>query len=438
MREGDAAFEALRAAIDELAALDARGLLDEARAEARTKVRSILAEAIAQALLDHSSEALAEERGRASDGGADAGRGASAGRAGRSAGAEATPGADATPGAEPRGSRAEGAFAAESGIARAPSAPTPRRERAETDSPPTAPPAAPEAAPAPAPESPASSASQPEASAEPETGVGWYVYCVLDPRSLEPPPDIEGVDGGRAVSVIGEGDIAALASEVPLAEFGEDRLRENLNDVAWLEATALAHERVLESALARTTVIPMRLCTIYASEESVREMLARERPVFGDALSRLEGRTEWGVKMFVDRRALEEMVAERSPEVAALREEVEALPEGEAYMQRKRLDTVAGEEADALVDECVDDVHGRLAGRAAEALLNPLQRPEVSGRAGEMLLNGVYLVEDTATDAFHTAVDELKAHYDELGFEIELTGPWPPYNFVKSSIEAAR
>ena len=25
-----------------------------------------------------------------------------------------------------------------------------------------------------------------------------------------------------------------------------------------------------------------------------------------------------------------------------------------------------------------------------------------------------------------------------LGYELTLTGPWPPYNFLKSSIEAAR
>jgi len=45
VREGDAAFEALRAAIDELAAGEAEGLIAEARIEARAKVRSILADA---------------------------------------------------------------------------------------------------------------------------------------------------------------------------------------------------------------------------------------------------------------------------------------------------------------------------------------------------------------------------------------------------------
>ncbi|TMK72046.1 MAG: protein gvpF, partial [Actinobacteria bacterium] len=33
---------------------------------------------------------------------------------------------------------------------------------------------------------------------------------------------------------------------------------------------------------------------------------------------------------------------------------------------------------------------------------------------------------------------ELADEYRERGADVQLTGPWPPYNFVKSSIEAAR
>jgi hypothetical protein len=29
-------------------------------------------------------------------------------------------------------------------------------------------------------------------------------------------------------------------------------------------------------------------------------------------------------------------------------------------------------------------------------------------------------------------VDELETHHRALGARIELTGPWPPYNFVPS------
>jgi hypothetical protein len=55
-----------------------------------------------------------------------------------------------------------------------------------------------------------------------------------------------------------------------------------------------------------------------------------------------------------------------------------------------------------------------------------------------MFLNGVYLVSDAEAPAFRAAVAALADGFDRRGVEIALTGPWPAYNFVKSSIEAAR
>ena len=62
----------------------------------------------------------------------------------------------------------------------------------------------------------------------------------------------------------------------------------------------------------------------------------------------------------------------------------------------------------------------------------------MSGHEGEMLLNGVYLVEDEDAEEFRRVVEELDADFRQRGATVELTGPWPPYNFVKGSIEAAR
>lgn len=437
MREGDAAFEALRAAIDELAAGEAEGLIAEARIEARAKVRSILAEAIAQALLEHSSEALSEEAGTAGDtkGREPAGPGATPGERSEPVSlAEDAPTATNAPEVASRERvplTAERGRAAPDGASVAEPAPVPAADR---------PPPAPSPPPSgtPVAETPAAGTAASSPPAASDQALGWYVYCVVSGERLAGFADLDGVTPGRRVVEIPHLDIAVLASAVPLAEYAEERLRENLNDVGWLEETARAHEGVLELALAETTVIPMRLCTVYASERSVREMLERERPVFVDALSRLEGKTEWGVKVFVERRTLDEAAVAQSEELGALRAEVDALAEGEAYMKRRQLETLAAEEADLLADACVDDVHGRLAAGASEALLNPLQRPEVSGHDGEMLLNGVYLVEDEMANGFHATVSALHDDYAALGFTVELTGPWPPYNFVGSSIEAAR
>jgi hypothetical protein len=365
VREGDAAFEALREAIEAFAEEQAPELVAEARAEAVAKVRSMLAEALAQSLLEHSGRQLAPTTGRA-------------GRPRRRAPEGAKPG------------------------------------RPESSTP-----------------SPAARRPAPETKEEP----GYYVYGVVSATDADLPDGLAGVDSRHPATLIERGGLAAIVSRVSLAEFGERPLHENLNDVAWLETKARAHEAVLDEALARMTVVPMRLCTIYRSAAQVEEMLDGEHDVLADALRRLEGKTEWGVKLIAEPGALERVAAAQGEGPA----EGEAdLSPGAAYLSQKRRRAEARERADRVAEGWADTVHERLAERASEALLNPLQNPEVSGHTGDMLLNGVYLVDDRDAESFRHVVDELGAEFRELGAAVELTGPWPPYNFVKSSIEAAR
>jgi hypothetical protein len=49
-----------------------------------------------------------------------------------------------------------------------------------------------------------------------------------------------------------------------------------------------------------------------------------------------------------------------------------------------------------------------------------------------MLLNAAYLVETTRVDELRDAAAELEARHAPLGARVQLTGPWPPYNFVPS------
>lgn len=274
--------------------------------------------------------------------------------------------------------------------------------------------------------------SRPLAESARREATGSYVYGVV--RSGVPlPRDLVAVDPAAPVRLVETRGLAALVSEVPLAEFDEESLRRNLNDVAWLEEKARAHERVLKAALAATAVVPLRLCTVFTGEEQVTEMLGREYGVLLDALERLTGRAEWGVKAFVTREAIELEALRR-----AARAEEEEASAATTYMNRWRREARAREVAEEIADEWAREIHGALAAVAGEALLNPLQRPELSGHPGEMLLNGVYLIADEGVADFRSVARVLAERFDRRGVEIVVTGPWPAYNFVKTSIEAAR
>ena len=354
----DAVLERLRAALDELAAEETAALVAEARIEARARVRSLLAEALAERMLARAEDALARES-------------APAGRA-----------------AEPR---------------RAPARPqepaAPRREPPPVD-------------------------REPDRAQE----TGWYVYGVVE-EDFEAPP-MRGVDDEHALEVVTGAGLAALTSRVPLSEFGERALQEQMEDLAWLERHARRHEQILESVREqRATVVPMRLFTIYETTDSLRRTLERERAFLAEALRRLAGRTEWGVKLFA---------AARAPDRGAEPEEQDGggAGPGESYMLRRQAADRRSEAASEELYEHAERAHRRIAAVAVEARVNPLQPPELSEHEGAMVMNGVYLVDNDAVEAFSAEVTRLQEECVAEGVDVVLTGPWPPYNFVNSSQEA--
>jgi hypothetical protein len=263
-------------------------------------------------------------------------------------------------------------------------------------------------------------APQPESG---PTGDGVWAYCITRAREA---PTTDGVHGSR-IERIEEDGLGVLVSRVPLSEFGEAALRRNLNDLDWLERVARDHETVLERALEQGTIVPLRICTIFSDKVGAARMLAEQRSALETALDALDGRQEWGVKLTVDRAALERAARERED---ISDDELEGQSAGGAYMLRRRQERQLREAADRLAGGIADDVHARLQDWATDAVVNPPQNPELSGHEGDMLLNAAYLVETAKVARLHELVAELQQRHSELGARLELTGPWPPYNFV--------
>jgi hypothetical protein len=333
-------------------------------------------------------------------------------RAAAEAGAPAPPSRPQPPPKAPASAPARTAPAGET----PPPAPAPARTAPAGETPPPAP--------APARTAPAGETPQSAPVRAPAAGDALWAYCVArDDAALA--ADGVGVDDGALEWVRGDG-LAVLTSRVPLSEFGEEALHRNLNDLPWLERTARAHEAATARAFEHATVIPLRLCTIFAGEDGARRMLSDRRDELDAALAALEGREEWSVKLLVDREAL----------AAGLREPRADPAEpgtGAAYLllrrEERRLREAVGERAARLAE----DVHARLQERAVDARVRPAQNRELSGHEGEMILNGAYLVERDHADGLRALVDELEALHRSLGARIELGGPFPPYSFVPES-----
>ena len=252
-----------------------------------------------------------------------------------------------------------------------------------------------------------------------ETGI--YVYGISRDLPGEAMEQVAGV-AGTPVHVIGERGLTAVVSPVSLEEFGEEGLRRNLEDLGWLESTARAHHAVVDAAAAHAVTVPLGLATVYRTEGRVRQALRDRYEEFDQALSRITGRTEWGVKAYADLAAAT-ATAGGEPE-----DEGSGDRPGTSYLRRRSAQRQTEEEARRAVLMTAEDIDDRLCEIAATRRLHRPQDPQLSGERGWMILNAAYLVDDERADDFRTAVDRLAGARPEI--RLQLTGPWAPYSFA--------
>jgi hypothetical protein len=262
--------------------------------------------------------------------------------------------------------------------------------------------------------------------AERTGAVGVYVYAVIAPDAGA--VDLAGGIRDAPVRIVeSEPDgLRALVSDVPLDEFGDDALKRNLNDLSWVSATAVAHEAVVEAAMRDATLVPMRMCTIFLDDDAVRDMLRREAAPLGDALARLRGAQEWGLKVIVDREAFAAAIAAAGETPGPTHG---GIGEGAGYFAALRLDRVAREEVAAALDQRAREIHESIAALSIDSRLRPPSNRELGGYEGDMVLNGAYLVAAARTDELRARAASLAEGHGADGITVELTGPWPPYNF---------
>ena len=251
-------------------------------------------------------------------------------------------------------------------------------------------------------------------SSSPRTG--RYLFAVargLDGASLAGHAGLKG----SPLEVVTHQDLQAVVCDVDLAEFGEEALRANLENLNWLEEVARAHNDVVWVAAESATVAPMRLVTICGDDQSVRTRIDVLRKDLNDVLDRVEGRREWSLKIFAPRAEERQTVAVTTGPTS-----------GADYLRRKREEAARRRSAGDEVERAAEEIHAAVADRSVATRRLPLQDPRLTGRTETMLLNCAYLVADDGSDEFVAAVREQEHRHPQVIVEVE--GPWPPYSFA--------
>jgi hypothetical protein len=219
-----------------------------------------------------------------------------------------------------------------------------------------------------------------------------------------------------------------VVADVSSKLYGGAAIDRGLTDLAWVAARAVAHDDVIEHFAQRFDVVPMKLFTIFKSDDRAVQHVSGN-PDLPGIFRRIAGASEWSVRLqrsTIDegrtmsdgrRRAIDEG---RSTGSRSIR-----LESGAAFLRRKRsqrdLERAAAAEARGLANR----VFGSLARVAREGVQKDTSMPGAT-----VLLDAVFLVPRARTATFRAAVRRVARDAAAAGGDIALSGPWPPYHFV--------
>jgi hypothetical protein len=255
--------------------------------------------------------------------------------------------------------------------------------------------------------------------------VATYAYCVL--RSLRP-PDLRrvppGLPGTGATRALAAGrSLWLIVADAPSSRYGEAQLERVVRDLDAMSRCALAHAAVVAHCARRHPVLPLRLLTLFSSDDRAVAQVARRRAAIARRLHTVAGRAEWGVQVRLD--------SEGGPAArrarAAARRATAGLGPGARFLERRRHERETTRGVASGARALAASVYRALARHAHAAR----QRPPVSvdGRPA-LLLDAAFLVPATRAARFRQAVRAQATRAADRGLHVRLTGPWPPYSFV--------
>lgn len=261
--------------------------------------------------------------------------------------------------------------------------------------------------------------------------LGYCLYGFY--QNLEMPlPLMTGIDNVNKLEVISLDNLSAVVSQVPLEEFGEDALKENIQDVKWLEKYIRAYDNITQKLFSQTTFIPVRFGTIYLNKERVKQSISNYKEQVIKLIETLNGKIEVGVKFFLDRNKLQETLTTNDLEAKELNSKIKSETPGKAHFLKKKFEALL----DTKVENWSSDVSNNIL-NSLKGISNGIQLLSLQPKEGvqKMFLNVACLLPSNKFDWFKEMLQNIMSQEYFESINCEITGPWPPYNFVRLESE---
>ncbi len=247
------------------------------------------------------------------------------------------------------------------------------------------------------------------ATKKPQTLIYLYGITREIPAKLRLP---EAVDGSAAVEAFPCGEFSCWISRVDPAEFG-DSLQTHMQDLEWLAAASVRHQRVVAAIFEKTVILPARFATLFRSEQSLARHVSKSQRELRKSFERLKGRHEYGVKIFAE---------------SSARGQASAAASGRDYLRRK------SEMLAATASTISPELERFIAG-LREMAVEVAEGGAVSGGQRRLVWHGSLLLGRSDRAQLDAALATFSRDFQGR-YRIECSGPWPPYSFIGGSVRA--
>lgn len=252
-----------------------------------------------------------------------------------------------------------------------------------------------------------------------------YLYGFV-PAGTGAAPDLEGV-ARRPVEVVERHGVGAVVSRVPSDDFSPGTVQERMHDLDWLTEQGARHERIVTWFVDHADILPVRLLTLYSSEDALGDAIAEREEEIREAMDRLRGLREWDLKVSHRPDELETSLAEVSEEIAEMDREIEEAAPGRRFLLERKRGRLARTEGGRAAKELA---HGLL--EALEPLTESVERLPLPREVRDhpLVLNAALLVAREREEELRSTAGASATELDARGITVELTGPWAPYRFA--------
>jgi hypothetical protein len=213
-----------------------------------------------------------------------------------------------------------------------------------------------------------------------------------------------------------------VVADASSAAFSVPELDAKLNDLEWVSRAAVAHEAVVESFMTSSAVLPMKLFTLFTNDERALESLRSRHEAIASAVRRVADHDEWGVRAVLG--------GSRPGQPAArTRPSIQKKTSGAGYLRSKKALQDAHAEIARRGRRVARDLYDRLAAEASVGKRRSAD--ELPIQEGPLLLDAAFLVPRRRAARFRALVRRAAESHRAEGCRVTLSGPWPPYSFVK-------